>query len=84
MDYKVYILYSEQKDKFYIGQTRSLSIRLTEHLCGYSLYTRQCDDWDIVYVELFKSRGDVVKREKFLKKQKNKEFYRSLILSLDG
>ena len=44
-----------------------------------SNYTSKYDgEWKITYYETFDSRSDAMKREKFLKKQKNKEFYTNI------
>ena len=79
MSYKVYILYTNIYDKYYIGQTNCLSRRLTEHFCKDTIFTGKYDGWNLVYVEEYKSRKESMTREKFLKSQRNKEFYYKLI-----
>ncbi len=37
--------------------------------------------WKLVYEENFENKSEAIKREKFLKKQRNKKFYQSLINS---
>lgn len=77
MKYYVYILYNAKHDKFYIGQTYNLDKRNFEHNIGISNYTSRYDgEWKQVYHEIFDSRSGAMKREKFLKKQKNKSFYK--------
>ncbi len=79
MIYYVYIIYNKKCDKFYTGQTWNIGKRLTEHNLGLSGYTSKYDGgWVKVYEEKFNNRIDAIKREKFLKKQKNKNFYRKL------
>ena len=39
--------------------------------------------WHLVYVEEFENKTNALKRELFLKRQKNKEFYQRLINSMD-
>ncbi|EKE11521.1 MAG: hypothetical protein ACD_15C00066G0016 [uncultured bacterium] len=79
MEYYVYIIYNEVHDKYYIGQTYSLEKRITEHNLGLSKYTsKYIGGWKMIYSEKFQTREDAMKRERFLKKQKSKNFYRKL------
>jgi len=79
MTYYTYILQSEKDDSFYIGTTSDVDRRLIEHNNGFSPYTSKKSPWKLVYVEKCESKTEAIKREKFLKKQRNKEFYRKLI-----
>ena len=81
MKYWVYILKSVDYDKTYVGFSNNLERRLYEHNAGKTIYTRRYKPWKIVYKEEFKAKTDAIKREKFLKKQKNREFYNKLILN---
>lgn len=75
----VYILYNTKHDKFYISQTYSLKKRIFEHKNGLSEYTAKYDgEWLFVYKEKYKTRAGAMNKEKFLKKQKSKEFYLKL------
>jgi putative endonuclease len=77
--YYVYIIYNQKHDKFYIGQTYSLKKRIYEHKNGLSGYTSKYNgEWFFVYKEKYKTRSKAMKREKFLKAQKNKNFYKKL------
>ena len=79
MKYFVYIIYNKKFDKFYIGQTNNLNRRKSEHNLGLSEYTSKYNSgWEIVFKEEYFSRSDAMQREKFLKKQKNKAFYRKI------
>jgi len=51
---KVYILYSEKGDTFYIGFTsRTVEERLREHLLGYYVnrFTARYDDWKVFFYD---------------------------------
>ena len=74
--YVVYLLYSQAFDRFYIGQTEDLKRRLKQHNDGEVKSTRPYRPWSIVYTETFPTRSQAMKREHFLKKQRNKKFYR--------
>ena len=79
MVYFVYILQSGSDHSFYIGYTSDLNRRLEEHNSGRTRYTAQKRPWAVVYYEELKTKTDALKREKFLKKQKNRAFYQKLI-----
>ncbi len=79
MVYFVYILQSESDHSFYIGYTSDLNRRLEEHNSGHTRYTSHKRPWAVAYDEEFNSKTDALKREKFLKKQKNRTFYQKLI-----
>ena len=74
-----YVLYSQQYNKIYIGQTCDLEKRLSEHNLGLSSYTRKFIPWNIIYTEQFESRQEALIREKQLKSQKGREFIWNLI-----
>ena len=79
MNFYTYIAYNNKHDKFYIGQTNNLDRRTVEHNLGVSNYTSKYDgEWELVYYETFDSRSEAMKRERFFKKQKNKNFYRRI------
>jgi putative endonuclease len=77
MPYYVYILYSAQKDKYYIGQTEDVDRRLQEHNIRKNL---GADDWVLKYKEVFDSRGEAVKRELEIKNKKKRSYIERLIL----
>ncbi|GJQ21939.1 MAG: hypothetical protein HBSIN02_22940 [Bacteroidia bacterium] len=65
--YWMYVLYSEKLGKCYIGQTNDLTERLIRHNSGGSKYTRSGRPWILIHAEEYKTRGEAVKRERFLK-----------------
>ena len=74
--YFVYILYSEQFDKYYIGQTNSLEQRLERHneFEFTNSYTAKYRPWILkAFVEVGENRGDALKVERQLKKLKSKK-----------
>jgi putative endonuclease len=77
--YKVYILESQADHSYYIGYTSDLNNRLVQHNKGESRYTSNKRPWKLVYYETFATKSEAIKREKFLKKQRNRKFYQSLI-----
>jgi len=80
----VYILQSKIDNSFYIGQTNGLHKRLDFHNSGLSRYTSHKKPWKIVYFEEYNTRTEAIKRERFLKQQRNRNFYNSLIKNWFG
>jgi putative endonuclease len=78
--YTVYILQSQMDQSFYIGYTSDISVRIEEHNSGRTRYTSHKRPWKVVYQEHFQDKKTALKREIFLKKQKNRDFYFTLIL----
>jgi len=79
MSFYTYVLYSENFNKIYIGQSLDLQKRLFEHNTGMSKYTKRYLPWKIILKEEFKSRSEEMKREKELKSQKGREYIWNLI-----
>jgi len=79
MSYKVYILYSPVKDKYYIGQTQDLNNRLAEHNSGESKSTKSGIPWKIVYQKEFDTRSAAMSFENHLKKMKSRKYLESII-----
>ena len=79
----VYLIQSEVDSSFYIGYTSNLELRIKQHNNGESIYSRRKKPWKMVYSEEFENKTFALKRERFLKKQKNKDFYYQLIKTLD-
>ncbi len=76
----VYILHSDKLDRFYIGQTDNLKVRLQEHLSKIfpHSFTAKADDWVVFYYFSCDSRKTAMKIENHLKKMKNKKYYYNL------
>ena len=74
--YHVYIIYSKVKDKFYIGQTEDVTRRLFEHNIRKNL---GASDWEIKFIETYKTRGEAMAREIEIKKKKRRSYLEYLI-----
>lgn len=72
----VYILYSPEFDKYYVGYTDDLERRLEEHNSNPKMtYTHKFRPWKLVqYFQVNQSRGDALKMERFIKKMKSRAF----------
>ncbi len=72
MNYTVYILFSETKNKYYIGFTADLTGRLLRHNQKSKGFTENVNDWKIVYTEFYETKEEALKREKQLKSWKSR------------
>lgn len=63
----LYILYSHKVKQLYIGQTNNLEKRLKEHFTGKNFSTKSKLPLSLIHTEFYKTRVEVMKREKFLK-----------------
>ncbi len=76
---KPYIIQSEKDGSFYIGFTSDIEQRLSYHNSGKSRYTSRKMPWRLRYTETYSTRSEAMIRERFLKNQRNREFYERLI-----
>ena len=75
----VYILYSSNYERYYVGQTNDLSDRLRRHNSGYVRSTKYYAPWELVYFEEFETRAQAMKRESALKGLKSSFALRKLV-----
>jgi putative endonuclease len=76
--FKVYVLLSERTGKKYVGQTMHIEKRLLAHNNGDSRYTKGRGPWQLIYNESCSTRSEAIKRERYLKTGKGREFIDSL------
>lgn len=84
MAYFVYVIRSEYSGKIYIGQTDNLELRLRRHNGtlpdNKRSYTRlNKGPWKVVYQEVFSTRSEDIKREKYLKSHHGRDWIRTFI-----
>ncbi|MGC4234547.1 MAG: GIY-YIG nuclease family protein [Niabella sp.] len=77
--FAVYIIYSATLDRYYVGYTFDLELRLVQHNTGISTYTSKARDWMIKYTESFDSREQAMAREREIKKRKSRKYIEGLI-----
>jgi putative endonuclease len=85
MTYYIYILYSPSREKFYVGQTNDVGRRLEEHNNPIrNTFTSKYLPWEMAcYFEVSQERASAMKVEKYIKKQKSRNFIKQLISSED-
>lgn len=80
MSFCVYILYSESLQKFYVGETEDLGLRLQQHLEGFfqNSFTAKADDWTLFHNINCESKGQSIKIEKHIKRMKSSVYIQNL------
>ena len=80
--FTVYALYSEKFNKFYIGVTSDIDVRLIAHNHASNKgWTKRYKPWIVLYTEIFKDKSVALKREKQLKNSKGRDYIRGIIFS---
>nr|WP_294780943.1 GIY-YIG nuclease family protein [uncultured Flavobacterium sp.] len=79
MSFIVYILFSESKNKFYIGFTSNLEKRIIRHNQKSKGFTGNTNDWKVVYTEKYETKELAHKRELQIKSWKNRIKIQELI-----
>ena len=63
----VYVLWSTSNQSIYIGSTRDLRRRLTEHNKGLDRSTKPHRPWELIFYEAHREESDARRRENYLK-----------------
>ena len=74
MDYYVYVLRSAKFERNYVGFTKNLAKRLRQHNAGNNKSTKPYLPWVVMFFETFPSKEEALKREKFFKTGKGREY----------
>jgi len=78
----VYVLQCLSTERFYVGATEDLSIRLAQHndaSANPSRWTRSGGPWSLVFQKKYASKRSALRAERYMKKMKSREFLRKLI-----
>ena len=70
----VYVLRSEKTGRRYVGSSRDVHSRLQQHNSGHSLATKHGAPWRLIHQEEFLTRTEAVRRERFYKTGRGREF----------
>jgi putative endonuclease len=80
-EFVVYILYSSNYDKIYIGFTTSIIQRFYSHnVYDKKGSTYKYRPWHVIHIEFHASKSESLKREKELKGRKGREWIRKILL----
>jgi putative endonuclease len=77
--YQVYILYSQNHDRYYTGFTSDFDKRFKQHNAGHSKSTKPFRPWVLVYKEQFETSTEARKRENQIKRYKRGEAFYKLL-----
>ena len=77
--YKLYILYSEKLNRYYVGYTNDSDRRISEHNRIKGKYTDIGIPWLLVYSEDYNDKKSAMDRERFIKSQKSRQYITELI-----
>jgi putative endonuclease len=79
--YRVYILYSTRIDKYYIGQTKDLPLRISYHnsIDRNRIWSKRGIPWIKKVSFSLSSRAEAVALEKYLKQLKNRKLIEGII-----
>jgi len=72
MIYTIYVLFSEEHQKIYIGYTSNLLQRFKSHQFLGKDWSARYRPWIVIYCEYFSEKSDAQKREKQLKQYRNR------------
>jgi putative endonuclease len=77
--YHVYAIKSLVKNYVYVGMTNNLERRLKQHNNGENRSTKAYKPFVLVLSEIYETRVDARKRERYLKSGAGKEHLKSLL-----
>ncbi|WP_042491712.1 GIY-YIG nuclease family protein [Aequorivita sublithincola] len=77
----LYIIYSEKLNRYYIGETPDLRIRLDQHNQHYfkKSFTKAANDWKFSLTYQCDNKTQALFLEKFIKRMKSKVFIEKII-----
>lgn len=84
MPHYIYLLYSEIRDRYYIGSCADLEVRLSRHNAGATTSTKSGRPWKMVYHETCADKSEALKREIYLKRMKSRIYLEELIRQRQG
>ena len=80
--YTVYVLYSSNYGKIYIGYSSNMEERLKSHNeLSKKGYTKNYRPWEIVYTEEFEQKKEAMRREKQLKGGQGRKWIQEEVIS---
>ena len=79
MLFHVYLLFSESKNRYYIGHSSNLEARLIRHNQKSKGFTGNTNDWKVVYTDQYNTKEEAQKRELQIKSWKSRIKIQELI-----
>jgi putative endonuclease len=77
----VYLIFSAKLNRFYIGETEDIEIRLRQHVTKFfpGAFTKLSSDWDLKLVLKVSNRIESRQVERYIKGMKSKTFNQKII-----
>ena len=82
MLFQVYLLFSESKNRYYIGYSSNLEARLIRHNQKSKGFTGNTNDWKVVYTEQYNTKEEAQKCELQIKSWKSRTKIQELISTI--
>jgi putative endonuclease len=79
MGYFIYILYSPEFKRTYVGQTNNLQNRLSYHNAGKVRSTKAYAPWVMIHTESYNTRSDAMNREKWFKSSQGRKLLKRIL-----
>jgi putative endonuclease len=79
MMFVTYISQSQKSERYYIGHTQDILIRLSYHNDGRVKATKNKGPWVLVYKEEYETKLEANRRELEIKSKKSRRYIESLI-----
>jgi len=76
--YHVYILRSQKDNKLYVGHTGNLEKRIRAHNSRRVRSTGHRAPFDLIYSEEFQTRGEAIRKERYLKSLEGSDLKKKL------
>ena len=77
----VYVLQSKKSQRHYVGVTSDVVQRVGQHNAGVTKSTNR-GPWELVRQEMFASRSEALRRERFLKSGKGREELKRILFGV--
>jgi len=77
--YYTYIIYSKKIDRYYIGSTDDIDLRIVRHNSGTTRSTKAGVPWCLKYYEKYLTKSEAIKREYEIKRWKSRKLIELLI-----
>ncbi len=79
--YHTYVLYSKKFDKIYVGYSQDAHQRLVAHNDHRNRgWTKNFQPWELLHIEVFKTKREAMIREKQLKSARGRLYIRNELL----
>jgi len=79
MSHFVYILQSEDNDRYYVGRSKTPEKRLEHHNTTSTGFTSRFRPWELVFKQEFPTREEAVAAEQLIKDWKSRKMTRYVI-----